>query len=208
MQSRSLVRAPVVRQSNQKRGHLVHPPLRPAVAEPRRTPREWNASQIAKTGWLTKSGAIRGYCGSASHPAYERSGVGVEPTHRRATPVWPILKLCQKRAICRLFLPGAPVGAPAGSRPCTHELLVAWFDEPFSFGLVASGHSDFNRRPSSMEAASGRRGWERPECSSDGEHDFAARVPGAEIPHRLGSLAQWERPVDDGRDLPRFEELM
>jgi hypothetical protein len=39
-------------------------------------------------------------------------------------------------------------------------------------------------------------------CESDGEHNFAARAPGAEILHRLCSLAQWERPVDDGRDLP------
>jgi hypothetical protein len=85
-----------MRQSDQKEGHLVHPPLRSSVAEQRGTPREWNASQIVKTGWITKSGAFRGYRGSASHPAYERSGVGVEPTDRWVTPAFPALKLCQK----------------------------------------------------------------------------------------------------------------
>jgi hypothetical protein len=71
-----------------------------------------------------------------------RSGVGVEPTYRWAAPVSPVLKLCQKRPICKLSLPGAPVGAPAGSRPCTHELPFGWVRRTLSFGLVAGRHSE------------------------------------------------------------------
>src|SRR5712691_13176679 len=43
--------------------------------------------------------------------------------------------------------------------------------------------------------------------ASDGDDDLAVCAPVSEVPDGLGDLAQRERPVDDGRDLPGLEEL-
>jgi len=49
----------------------------------------------------------------------ERSGVGVEPTRRWATPAWPILKTTRKTPVCRTYSTRAPVDAPASGPPRT-----------------------------------------------------------------------------------------
>src|SRR5919197_5396442 len=49
---------------------------------------------------------------------------------------------CAHSSRTEVSLPGAPVGAPAGSRPCTHEPLFGWVRRTLSFGLVAGGHSE------------------------------------------------------------------
>lgn len=45
------------------------------------------------------------------------------------------------------------------------------------------------------------------ELALDGDDDFPACATLPEVPDRLGGLAQWERPVDNGRDLARLDEL-
>jgi hypothetical protein len=48
--------------------------------------------RLERPAWLPRSHRSGGRCVSASIRLSERSGVGVEPTYRWATPAWPILK--------------------------------------------------------------------------------------------------------------------
>jgi hypothetical protein len=97
---------------------------------------------------------------------------------KRAEAVHPggaVLKLCQKRPICKVSLPRAPVGAPVGSRPCTHELLFGWVRRTLSFGLLAGRHSELlpTMRTRSQPVATGRNPRQR----------FFARLSRCRRPH-------------------------
>jgi hypothetical protein len=84
--------APLVRQSDQHTAKCSSDvaTLRWRIPGPRRG-RIKHRTDV-KTGRITGLVPIRRPSRIGANIGFERSGAGVEPTHRRATPVWPILK--------------------------------------------------------------------------------------------------------------------